>query len=168
MRRMGRSAVVALLLALIVVAGGIVGGLVILNSPQRVGQAWAEALSKKDEAALQKLVLPKDKERVPKLLSAAKMLPDMQVQFVGIDERDGQKVARVSIQFSRVTVGSYTLNLKGSAELPFILARDRWIFWRVDLEQSDPLVQEAAKQAIWKAIQQDPRIQQLLKLFGIH
>ncbi len=167
MRRMGRSAVVALLLALIIVAGGIVGGLVILNSPQRVGQAWAEALSQKDEAALQKLVLPKDKERVPRLLSAAKMLPDMQVQFVGISERDGQKVARVSIQFSRVTIGAYTLNLKGSTELPFVLTRDRWIFWRVDLEQSDPLVQEAAKQAIWKAIQQDPRLQQLLKLFGI-
>ncbi len=164
--RAGKAVAVSLLVILLI-AGAVLGFLAFANSPQRVGQGWAEAMERKDEAALKKLVLPKDQERVGRFLGGLQMFPDLRTQFVGVEDQKEQKIARIKVQFSQVTVGKFSLNLSGDADLPFVLARDRLIFWRVDLEKSEALIGEAAKKAVWQAIQQNPQLRQLLQMFGI-
>lgn len=161
--RRGKAVVSVLVLVLVVVAI-VVGVVAFVNSPQQVAQRWADALARRDEAAMKKLVLAKDQERVSGLLSVTNMLPDMSVQLAGIEDQQGQKIARISVKFSKVAVGRFNLNLSGSVNLPFVLARDRFIFWRVDLERSEPLIREEARKAVMEAIKQNPALQQLLQL----
>ncbi|MER3501165.1 MAG: hypothetical protein IMHGJWDQ_002109 [Candidatus Fervidibacter sp.] len=163
MRRKGRMAIGVLVLVVLLGVIGAIGFVAVQNSPQRVAQAWAEALARKDQAALKKLVLPKDEGRVPQLLGFTNYLPDMSVQLAGVDDRQDHKVARVAVKFSQVTLGRVSLKLSGSAELPFVLVRERLIFWRVDLERSESLLREATRKAILDAIRQNPQLQQLLQ-----
>lgn len=158
------KAVISLLGLILVVAVVAVGVIAFINSPQQIAQKWADALARRDEAALKKLVLPKDQERVSGLLSIANMLPDMSAQLAGVEDQQGQKIVRVSVKFSRVAVGRFNLNLSGSVNLPFVLARDRFIFWRVDLEKSEPLIREEARKAVLEAVKRNPALQQLLQL----
>jgi hypothetical protein len=150
-----------LILIAAIAAVAIVG---FINSPQQVAQRWVDALARRDEAAMKKLVLPKDEGRVSGLLGVTNMLSDMSVQLAGIEDQQEQKVARVSVKFSRVTVGRFNLNLSGSVNLPFVLVRDRVLFWRIDLEKSEPLIREEARKAVLEAIKQNPALQQLLQL----
>ncbi len=162
MMRQGRA--IAAVLGLILVAAIIaIGALAFMNSPQQVAQRWTDALARRDAEAMKKLVLPKDQERISGLLNVANMLPDMSMQLAGIEDQQGQKVARVSVKFSRVAVGKFNLNLSGSVNLPFVLVRDHFIFWRVDLEKSEPLIREEARKAVLEAIKQNPALQQLLQ-----
>lgn len=161
--RRGR-AFVSVLVLILVIAVTVVGVVAFINSPQQVAQKWANALARRDEAAMKKLVLPKDQERVSSLLSVTKMLPDMSAQLAGVEEQQGQKIARIAVKFSKVAVGRFNLNLSGSVNLPFVLARDRFIFWRIDLERSEPLIREEAKKAVIEAIKRNPTLQQLLQL----
>ncbi len=160
---MGRAKISALALVLAVIAIA-VGIIAFINSPQQIARMWANALARRDEKAMKRLVLPKDRERVSRLLSVTNMLPDMSVQLAGVEDQQGQKIARISVKFSKVAIGRLNLNLSGSVNLPFVLARDRFIFWRIDLEKSEPLIREEAREAVIEAIRQNPALQQLLQL----
>lgn len=158
------KAVTSILVLILVVAVIAIGVVAFMNSPQQVAQKWADALARRDSEAMKKLVLPKDQERVSGLLNIANMLPDMTAQLAGIEDQQGQKIVRVSVKFSRVTLGRFNLNLSGNVNLPFVLVRDRFIFWRVDLEKSEPLMREETRKAVLEAIKQNPALQQLLQL----
>lgn len=161
---MKRGKAVALFLgSVLIIAVIVVAVVAFMNSPQQVSQRWVDALIQRNEVAMKKLVLTKDQERVSGLLNITNMLPDMSAQLVGIEDQQGQKIARVSIKFSKVSFGKFNLNLSGSVNLPFVLARDRVLFWRIDLERSEPLIREEAKKAILEAIKNNPALQQLLQ-----
>ncbi|MCX7643122.1 MAG: hypothetical protein N2116_04880 [Armatimonadetes bacterium] len=161
--RQGKA--VASFLGLIFVAAAVVFGVIaFMNSPHQVAQKWADALAQRNSEMMKKLVLPKDQERVSGLLNVANMLPDMSAQLAGIEDQQGQKIARISVKFSRVVVGNFNLNLSGNVNLPFVLVRDRLILWRVDLEKSEPLIREEARKAFVEALKRNPALQSLLKL----
>lgn len=157
------KAVTSVLGSVLVVAVIAVGIIAYLNSPQQVAQRWANAMARRDEKAMKKLVLSKDQERVSGFLGLANMLPDMSTQVTGIEDQQGQKVMRISVKFSRVTFGGVNLSLSGNLNLPFVLVRDRLLFWRVDLEKSEPLIRKEAKEAVLRAIKQNPALQQFLQ-----
>lgn len=166
MRRHGRT--VAIVLGLIfVVAVVVIGILAFTNSPQQVAQKWADALTRRDAKAMEKLVLPKDREKTASLLGVANMLPDMSVQLVGIEEQQGQKVAKFSVKFTRVAFGKMNFSLNGNMNLTFVLARHLILFWRIDLEKSESLIREEAMKAVKEAIRQNPTIQQLLQFLPL-
>jgi len=162
MARSGRVGI-AFVVFLFVITLAIVGAIAFINSPQQVAQKWANALAQRDEAALKKLVVAKDQERVSGFIGFTKYLPDMSVQLVGIEDQQGQKVAKVTINFSQVALGNFNMKLSGSAQLPFVLVRERLIFWRVDLEKSEPLIREEARKAVLEAIKKNPALQSLLQ-----
>ncbi len=162
---MKRGKTVGIILVLVLIAA--IAAVVILgfiNSPQKVAQRWADALARRDEATMKKLVLPKDEGRISGLLGVTNMLTNMSAQLAGVEDQQGQKIARVSVKFSQVTLGKFNLNLSGSVNLPFVLVRDRVLFWRIDLEKSEPLIREEARKAVLEAIKQNPALQQLLQL----
>lgn len=162
MLRQGKA--IGTVLGLVLVIAVIVTGAVaFFNSPQQVAQRWANALARRDEATMKRLVLSKDQGRVSGLISVTNMLPDMSVQLAGVDDQQGQKIVRISVKFSQVKVGNFNLNLSGSVNLPFVLACDRFIFWRVDLEKSEPLIREEAMKAVLEAVKRNPALQQLLQ-----
>jgi hypothetical protein len=152
----------AVLLFVIILA--IVGAIAFINSPQQIAQKWANALVRRDEATLKKLVVAKDQERVSGFIGFTKFLPDMSAQLAGIDDQQGQKVAKVTINFSQVALGNFNMKLSGSAQLPFVLVRERFIFWRVDLEKSEPLIREETRKAVLEAVKKNPALQSLLQL----
>ena len=162
MTRSGRVGI-AFVVFLFVITLAIVGAIAFINSPRQVAQKWANALAQRDEAALKKLVVAKDQERVSGFIGFTKYLPDMSVQLVGIEDQQGQKVAKVTINFSQVALGNFNMKLSGSAQLPFVLVRERLIFWRVDLEKSEPLIREEARKAVLEAIKKNPALQSLLQ-----
>ncbi|MCS3920179.1 hypothetical protein Q2T83_10950 [Fervidibacter sacchari] len=161
MTRSGRVGTVFAVLVLVILA--VVGTIAFINSPQQVAQKWANALAQRDEAALKKLVVAKDQERVSGFIGFTKFLPDMSVQLAGIEDQQGQKVAKVTINFSQVALGNFNMKLSGSAQLPFVLVRERLIFWRVDLEKSEPLIREEARKAVLEAIKKNPALQSLMQ-----
>ncbi|MFA0785108.1 hypothetical protein [Candidatus Fervidibacter sacchari] len=161
MTRSGRVGTVFAVLVLVILA--VVGTIAFINSPQQVAQKWANALAQRDEAALKKLVVAKDQERVSGFIGFTKFLPDMSVQLAGIEDQQGQKVAKVTINFSQVALGNFNMKLSGSAQLPFVLVRERFIFWRVDLEKSEPLIREEARKAVLEAIKKNPALQSLMQ-----
>jgi len=161
MTRSGRVSIVFAVLVLVILA--VVGTIAFINSPQQVAQKWANALAQRDEAALKKLVVAKDQERVSGFIGFTKFLPDMSVQLAGIEDQQGQKVAKVTINFSQVALGNFNMKLSGSAQLPFVLVRERFIFWRVDLEKSEPLIREEARKAVLEAIKKNPALQSLMQ-----
>lgn len=154
------ASVLGLILIVAVIAVGIVA---FINSPQQVAQRWADALSRRDEAAMKKLVLAKDQGRISGLLNVTKMLPDMSAQLAGVEDQQGQKIARVSVKFSQVVFGNFNLKLSGNVNLPFVLVREQILFWRVDLEKSEPLIREEAKKAIMEVVERNPTFQKLLQ-----
>jgi len=165
-----RTKIVLVSLALILVLAAGVGFIAFINSPRQVAQKWANALACHDEANLRKLVVAKDKQRVSELMGIAKMFADMSAQLAGIEDRQGQKVARVAINFSQISFGNFNFKFKGSIQLPFVLVRERFIFWRVDLEKSESLMVEEAKKmmaetrkAFLEAAKQNPALQQFLQ-----
>lgn len=161
---MKRGRTVAIVLVLILVAAiAAVAILAFINSPQQVAQRWVGALARRDGETMKKLVLPKDEGRISGLLNVTNMLPDMSAQLAGIEDQQGQKIARVSVKFSQVTLGKFNLKLSGSVNLPFVLVRDRVLFWRIDLEKSEPLIREEARKAVLEAIKKNPALQQLLQ-----
>ncbi|MCS7192786.1 MAG: hypothetical protein NZ937_07385 [Armatimonadetes bacterium] len=162
MRKGKTTAVLGSILVVVVVAVGVI---IFLNSPQMVAQKWADALARRDEAAIKKLVVAKDRERVSGLLSVAGMLVDMSTQVAGIEDQQGQKIARISVNFSQVKFGGLNLSMKGNMNLPFVLVRDRLILWRVDLEKSEPFIRDELKRATVEAIKQNPALQTLLQFF---
>jgi Na+-transporting methylmalonyl-CoA/oxaloacetate decarboxylase gamma subunit len=161
MARIGRVGIVFAVLVLLILA--VVGAIAFINSPQQVAQKWANALARRDEATLKKLVVAKDQERVSGFIGFTKFLPDMSAQLAGIEDRQGQKVAKVTINFSQVALGNFNMKLSGSAQLPFVLVRERLILWRVDLEKSEPLIREEAQKAVLEAIKKNPALQSLLQ-----
>jgi Na+-transporting methylmalonyl-CoA/oxaloacetate decarboxylase gamma subunit len=161
MARIGRVGIVFAVLVLLILA--VVGAIAFINSPQQVAQKWANALARRDEATLKKLVVAKDQERVSGFIGFTKFLPDMSAQLAGIEDRQGQKVAKVNINFSQVALGNFNMKLSGSAQLPFVLVRERLILWRVDLEKSEPLIREEARKAVLEAIKKNPALQSLLQ-----
>jgi hypothetical protein len=161
MTRSGRVSIVFAVLVFVILA--VVGTIAFINSPQQVAQKWANALAQRDEAALKKLVVAKDQERVSGFIGFTKFLPDMSVQLAGIEDQQGQKVAKVTINFSQVALGNFNMKLSGSAQLPFVLVRERFIFWRVDLEKSEPLIREEARKAVLEAIKKNPALQSLMQ-----
>ena len=161
MTRSGRVGTVFAVLVLVILA--VVGTIAFINSPQQVAQKWANALAQRDEAALKKLVVAKDQERVSGFIGFTKFLPDMSVQLAGIEDQQGQKVAKVTINFSQVALGNFNMKLSGSAQLPFVLVRERFIFWRVDLEKSEPLIREEARKAVLEAVKKNPALQSLMQ-----
>jgi Na+-transporting methylmalonyl-CoA/oxaloacetate decarboxylase gamma subunit len=161
MARIGRVGIVFAVLVLLILA--VVGAIAFINSPQQVAQKWANALARRDEATLKKLVVTKDQERVSGFIGFTKFLPDMSAQLAGIEDRQGQKVAKVTINFSQVALGNFNMKLSGSAQLPFVLVRERLILWRVDLEKSEPLIREEARKAVLEAIKKNPALQSLLQ-----
>jgi len=161
MTRSGRVSIVFAVLVFVILA--VVGTIAFINSPQQVAQKWANALAQRDEAALKKLVVAKDQERVSGFIGFTKFLPDMSVQLAGIEDQQGQKVAKVTINFSQVALGNFNMKLSGSAQLPFVLVRERLIFWRVDLEKSEPLIREEARKAVLEAIKKNPALQSLMQ-----
>jgi len=163
MARSGRASIVFAVFALVILA--VIGVIAFINSPQQVAQKWANALAQRDEAALKNLVVAKDQERVSGFIGFTKFLPEMSVQLAGIEDQQGQKVVKVTINFSQVALGNFNMKLSGSAQLPFVLVRERLIFWRVDLEKSEPLIREEARKAILEAIKKNPALQSLLQLF---
>ena len=163
MARSGRVGIVFAVLVLVILA--VVGAIAFINSPQQVAQKWASALAQRNEAALKKLVVAKDQERVSGFIGFTKFLPDMSVQLAGIEDHQGQKVAKVTINFSQIALGKFNMKLSGSAQLPFVLVRERFIFWRVDLEKSEPLIREEARKAVLEAIKKNPALQSLLQFF---
>ena len=110
-----------------------------------------------------KLVVAKDQERVSGFFGFTKFLLDMSVQLAGIEDQQGQKVAKITINFSQITLGNFNMKLSGSAQLPFVLVRERLIFWRVDLEKSEPLIREETRKAVLEAIKKNPALQSLLQ-----
>jgi len=162
MTRSGRVGI-AFVVFLFVITLAIVGAIAFINSPRQVAQKWANALAQRDEAALKKLVVAKDQERVSGFIGFTKFLPDMSVQLAGIEDQQGQKVAKVTINFSQVALGNFNMKLSGSAQLPFVLVRERFIFWRVDLEKSEPLIREEARKAVLEAIKKNPALQSLMQ-----
>jgi len=164
MSEMARNGRVGIVLAVLVLVALVAFGLIaFINSPQQVAQKWVDALSRRDEATLRKLVMAKDQERVSGFIGFTKYLPDMSAQLAGIEDQQGQKVVKVTINFSQVALGNFNMKLSGSAQLPFVLVRDRLIFWRVDLEKSEPLIREEARKAILEAIKKNPAFQALLQ-----
>lgn len=163
MTRKGRTSVVLALLVLVVLIAAGVGGIAFVNSPQQVAQKWADALARADEVTLKKLVVPKDEGRVSNLVSITKLLPGMSTQLIGVEDHQGQKIAKVAVKFSQVVIGKFNLKLNGTANLPFVLTREKFIFWRVDLEKSDPLIRQEARRAVIEAVKQNPTLQQLLQ-----
>ena len=161
MTRSGRVGTVFAVLVLVILA--VVGTIAFINSPQQVAQKWANALAQRDEAALKKLVVAKDQERVSGFIGFTKFLPDMSVQLAGIEDQQGQKVAKVTINFSQVALGNFNMKLSVSAQLPFVLVRERFIFWRVDLEKSEPLIREEARKAVLEAVKKNPALQSLMQ-----
>jgi len=161
MARIGRVGIVFAVLVLLILA--VVGAIAFINSPQQVAQKWANALARRDEATLKKLVVAKDQERVSGFIGFTKFLPDMSAQLAGIEDRQGQKVAKITINFSQVALGNFNMKLSGSAQLPFVLVRERLILWRVDLEKSEPLIREEARKAVLEAIKKNPALQSLLQ-----
>jgi Na+-transporting methylmalonyl-CoA/oxaloacetate decarboxylase gamma subunit len=161
MARIGRVGIVFAVLVLLILA--VVGAIAFINSLQQVAQKWANALARRDEATLKKLVVAKDQERVSGFIGFTKFLPDMSAQLAGIEDRQGQKVAKVTINFSQVALGNFNMKLSGSAQLPFVLVRERLILWRVDLEKSEPLIREEARKAVLEAIKKNPALQSLLQ-----
>ena len=161
MTRSGRVSIVFAVLVFVILA--VVGTIAFINSPQQVAQKWANALAQRDEAALKKLVVAKDQERVSGFIGFTKFLPDMSVQLAGIEDQQGQKVAKVTINFSQVALGNFNMKLSGSAQLPFVLVRERLIVWRVDLEKSEPLIREEARKAVLEAIKKNPALQSLMQ-----
>ena len=162
MTRSGRVGI-AFVVFLFVITLAIVGAIAFINSPRQVAQKWANALAQRDEAALKKLVVAKDQERVSGFIGFTKFLPDMSVQLAGIEDQQGQKVAKVTINFSQVALGNFNMKLSGSAQLPFVLVRERFIFWRVDLEKSEPLIREEARKAVLEAVKKNPALQSLMQ-----
>jgi len=165
-----RTKIVLVSLALILVLAAGVGFVAFINSPRQVAQRWANALARQDEASLKKLVVAKDQQRVSGLMGITKILADMSAQLAGIEDRQGQKVARVAINFSQISFGSFNFKFKGSIQLPFVLVREQFIFWRVDLEKSESLMVEEAKkmmaemrQTFLEAAKQNPALQQFLQ-----
>ncbi len=164
--RQGKA--VATVLGLILVVAVIVLVYVaFMNSPQKVAQRWSDAIVRQDETAMKKLVLPKDKERVSNLFRFANMLSGISAQVTGIEDQQGQKVAKISIKFSQVKIGNTTVNLSGNLNMPFVLTRDKVILWRFDLEKSEPLIRKEAERAIWEAVRGNPALQQLLQFFRL-
>ncbi len=161
MARRGRASIVFAVFALVILAA--IGAIAFINSPQKVAQKWASALAQRDEEALKKMVMAKDQERVSGFIGFTKFLPDMSVQLAGVEDREGQKIAKVTINFSQVALGNFNMKLSGSAQLPFVLVRERLVFWRVDLEKSEPLIREEARKAILEAIKKNPALQSLLQ-----
>ncbi|MCS7264020.1 MAG: hypothetical protein NZ805_04220 [Armatimonadetes bacterium] len=163
---MSKGKAMKVFLGLILVAAIVAVGVVtFMNSPNQVGQKWAEALARKDAEAMKKLVLAKDQERISGLLRVANMFPEIGAQLTGIEDQQGQKVARLSINFTRVKVLGAEISLKGNVNLPFVLVRDRLILWRVDLEKSEPLIRDELRKATVEAIKQNPALQTLLQFF---
>ncbi|MGQ9462029.1 MAG: hypothetical protein ACUVTP_03365 [Candidatus Fervidibacter sp.] len=165
MIRRGRTSVVLALLVLVVLIAVGVGSIAFVNSPQQVAQKWADALARTDEVTLKKLVVPKDEKRVSSLVSIVKMLSGMSAQVVGIEDQKGQKVAKIAVKFSQVTAGNFSFKLDRTVQLPFILTREKLIFWRVDLEKSEPLIWSEARRVVIEAVKQNPEIQQFLLFF---
>ena len=165
-----RAKIILIPLALLLVLAAGVGFVAFINSPQQVAQKWANALARQDEASLKKLVAAKDQQRLSGLIGITKMFSDMSAQLAGIEDRQGQKVAKVAINFSQISFGGLNLKFKGSIQLPFVLVRERFVFWRVDLEKSESLMVEEAKRmmaemrkAFLEAAKQNPALQQLLQ-----
>lgn len=160
--RKGKAVIITLVVLVILVAAAI-GFISLTNSPTQVALKWAGALSRKDEVALKKLVLAKDQGRVAGLINATKFLHNMTAQFSEIEDRQGQKVAKIAIKFSGVSVGNFRMKLNGTVQLPFVLAREKLLFWRVDLEKSEAPIREEVRRAILEAIRRDPQLRSLLQ-----
>ncbi|GBC97761.1 hypothetical protein HRbin17_00252 [bacterium HR17] len=164
MHRDGKALVMGL--AGFVVVAVIVGLLVaIRNSPSAVAQAFAAQLARRDESGLRALVTAKDQQRVPRLIAFANLFPDLQLQVNRIENRNGQTVAVLVASFSQVALGAMRFSVPaGKLELPFALRRERVLFWRVDLEQSEPLLRQTLQQAALAVLRQQPALlQQLLQ-----
>jgi hypothetical protein len=161
MARSGRVGIIFAVVVLVILA--VVGAIAFINSPQQVAQKWANALARRDEATLKKLVVAKDRDRVSSFIGFTKYLPDMSAQLAGIEDHRGQKIAKVTINFSQVALGNFNLKLNGSAQLPFVLVREMLILWRVDLEKSEPLIGQEARKAVLEAIKKNPALQPLLQ-----
>jgi len=158
-------ALLALIGALVIVAVAVIAFLLFRNSPSQVAQALADGLARKDEATLRRIVAAKDADRVPRLLGFAGMFPDLQLQVARVEDRGGQKVAVLSASFSQVAFGAMRISVPNAKlELPFALTRERGLFWRVDLEQSESLLRQQFQQAAAAYLRQSPAmLQQFLQ-----
>jgi hypothetical protein len=93
------------------------------------------------------------------------MFPDLQLQVARVEDRGGQKVAVLSASFSQVAFGAMRISVPNAKlELPFALTRERGLFWRVDLEQSENLLRQQFQQAAAAYLRQSPAmLQQFLQ-----
>lgn len=159
-RRLPIAAVVVPIVLVIVLAGGGVGALAVLNSPERVAKAFSDALSKGDTVTLQKLVTAKDREKVAKWKFPSGQ--SSSVRFVGLERRGEQLVAKLEADIpaaQKAQAAAFGLQLPDKMDLPFALVRERLIFWRVDLEKSKPLLNESVMKAL------GPQLQQFMQAF---
>lgn len=149
----------AVVLAAIAIAVAAV--LISRNSPQKVAHTFAEALVGKDEATLRRVAAAKDVDRVPRIVGFAGMFPDLKLEVTRVEDRGGQKVAVLSATFSQITFGAKRFSVpNGKLELPFVLTRERWFFWRVDLERSEALLRQQLQQAAADYLRQNPALMQ--------
>ncbi len=153
-RRSFPVAVVIVPLVVILGLAGAVGAFMVLNSPERVARAFAEASSKGDIEAMKRLVTAKDREKLEKTKNLPKQ--PAPTRFVGLERRGDHLVAKLEADLSgqKAQAAAFGLQLPDKMELPFVLVRERLIFWRVDLEKSQPLLKESVMKALGPQLQQ--------------
>ncbi|MCX7969296.1 MAG: hypothetical protein N3B10_12555 [Armatimonadetes bacterium] len=156
---------------LLIAAAVAVGVLAFLNSPQQVAQKLADAFSRGDSEAIRKLVVAKDREKLALVgFSSGQSVP---TRVIGI-EKSGDKViakleADLSSQEGFNPQIAAAFGIPSKLELPFVLVRENYIFWRVDLEKSGPLIAESFLKSVspqFKQLLQKAMTEAFAKMFG--
>lgn len=132
-------------LLLLAAAAGAVGVLAFLNSPQQVAKKLADALSKGDTEAIKKLVVAKDRDKITLAgLTSGRGVP---TRFIGIEKSGDQVIAKLEVDFSAQEGVdpkiAAAFGIPSKLELPLVLVKENYIFWRVDMEKSNPLIAES-------------------------
>ncbi len=161
---------VVLPLALIVVAAGAVGVLAFLNSPQQVAQRLADAFSRGDAEAIKKLVVAKDRGRPAlKTLVPGRGVP---TRVVGVEKSGEQLIAKLEFDLSKQEgfnpQVAAAFGIPSKIQLPFVLVKENFIFWRVDMEKSEPLIAESFIKSLGPQFKQfmQAMMEAFVKAFG--
>ncbi len=137
--------VVLVPLLLLGVTAGAVGVLAFLNSPQQVAKRFADALSKGDREAIKKLVVAKDRDKITLVgLTSGRGVP---TRVIGVEKSGDQVIAKLEADLSAQEGFdpkiAAAFGIPSKLELPFVLVKENYIFWRVDMEKSGPLIAES-------------------------
>lgn len=130
---------------LLVAAASAVGVITFLNSPQQVAKKLADALSRGGREGFKKLVVAKDRDKITSAgLTSGHGVP---TRVIGIEKSGNQVIAKLEADLSSQEgfdpkIAS-ALGIPSKIELPFVLVKENYIFWWVDLEKSGPLLAES-------------------------